>query len=434
MSLFDALMVGVGVIVDDKVNSTDKTDGIVRIRELLVEKKIPLTVFEMPPASEVVRHFSNISFVILDWEYFEGVSGDKVTAEVIIDFLRDLKSACFSPVFLLSHLDVDGIKRILTENNLYSADGDGSNWIFVHSKADLVSDNGARLTQVIQEWLRETSSIYVLKQWQRALSVATRDMFWDFQNIDSRWPTVLWKSFKADGVNPSAEMQALLMRNVEARLAKDDFDENIVSRRRPEATQESIRKVIEAERFLPQSRLIADVPVTGDLFKQDSAGAITYHLNIRAQCDLLREADAILYCIEGKIIDDATVAENFNRGKEQFNDLATGIIIAVLDCGKTIKFDFKNLVTCSWQDMKAARVGRLLPPYITNIQQRYAHYMHRQAIPRTPACIIPIAEPKDVEAKASDKPEPQLIQTAQVTPEPEPVAAPPPASASDKLA
>ena len=59
-------------------------------------------------------------------------------------------------------------------------------------------------------------------------------------------------------------------------------------------------------------------------------------------------------------------------------------IVFCIDDQKTIDFRFKNLELKEFSELKDNRIGRLLPPYITLIQQRYALYLQRQGLPRIP--------------------------------------------------
>lgn len=408
MSLFDDLMLGVGVIVDDQVFSEEGADGIVKIKANLEAKNIPLALFEMPPETETVKHFGHVNFVILDWDFFGGSGGVNLSAsgnDARIDFLRDLRAVCFTPVFILSHLTEDEIKRVLIDNGLYEQAKTGTNWIFVHDKAALVGHDGSKLFATIEKWLEQTVSIYVLKIWQREVSRATRDLCWDFQNADAGWPAIFWKSYEDDKSDPPSEMADLLMRNLQSRMGRCAFDRRVVAEGRPDAAPESVRRVIEAERFVPQDRLAADIAYTGDLYKEVRDGAEKYYLNIRAQCDLLRkkEKDRECYCLKGAVLDPASV-DCYHSDIEQFQDKPSAATVAGVYGGKILRFNFVDLKIRPWLEMKPFRVGRLLPPFITNIQQRYAHFMHRQGIPRTPASMIAAVQPKAKESQIPDVP------------------------------
>ena len=63
------------------------------------------------------------------------------------------------------------------------------------------------------------------------------------------------------------------------------------------------------------------------------------------------------------------------------------IIFSMLE-GRSYDFRFKDLVIENWGQLKDKRIGRLLPPYITRLHQRYAYYLHRPGLPRIPEGVI----------------------------------------------
>jgi len=79
--------------------------------------------------------------------------------------------------------------------------------------------------------------------------------------------------------------------------------------------------------------------------------------------------------------------EIYNNKYGEFNEQHNQAIVLSIQ-GKTYDFRFKDLELIKWDDLKDKRIGRLLPPYITRIQQRYALYLQRQGLPRTPELAI----------------------------------------------
>ena len=72
----------------------------------------------------------------------------------------------------------------------------------------------------------------------------------------------------------------------------------------------------------------------------------------------------------------------FNRGELLEKKLE--IVLACIDNGKTIKFDIE-LITKTFAEIKKIRIGRVLPPYITRIQQKCSQHIVREGtlpIPR----------------------------------------------------
>jgi hypothetical protein len=51
---------------------------------------------------------------------------------------------------------------------------------------------------------------------------------------------------------------------------------------------------------------------------------------------------------------------------------------------KAIQFELGEFSIEKFSEMKKLRIGRLLPPFITKLVQKYALYMQRQALPRIP--------------------------------------------------
>jgi hypothetical protein len=130
---------------------------------------------------------------------------------------------------------------------------------------------------------------------------------------------------------------------------------------------------------------------TGDLFRRKRG---KFYLNIRAACDLIsgrsgQECDdsIILYLIKGKSINHAEAKRMFSKKYGTFSEIESHSIIFPFN-NKAIKFDFKDLEIMNWSKIKDNRVGRILPPYINKIQQKYAAYFQRQGLPRLPQKAI----------------------------------------------
>jgi hypothetical protein len=159
------------------------------------------------------------------------------------------------------------------------------------------------------------------------------------------------------------------------------FDEATINRSPgPEPVMEQLRNVLEGERFIPKARLSADDKAPGDLFY--TPNGTTYLLNIRAACDVVRESNPDLYLLKGKVLDVTTDSGLFLKG--EFRERHTNAIIACVDNGKVIEFDFRKFELKKWDAIKAGRIGRLLPPHITRIQQKYALFQQREGVSPIP--------------------------------------------------
>ena len=151
-----------------------------------------------------------------------------------------------------------------------------------------------------------------------------------------------------------------------------------------------IRSVFEEHRCM---RLTGSESIgTGDLFRlKDKNGNVSYLVNIRAQCDLLHdsnEEEVQLYCLKGTIIQDVRkIKELYSKKQGQFIEKVNHAIVPFID-NSLVEFVFTDLLVISFGDISKMRFARLLPPYISRLQQRYALYLSRTGIPRTPYDLI----------------------------------------------
>ncbi|MDH6357080.1 hypothetical protein [Parabacteroides sp. PF5-9] len=405
MTNIDELFSGVCVIVDDAFGKEGSTDSIKEIKQSIEEKNIPILVYSELPIIDQIKHFKNLSFVVLDWDInpieeatkLEGVSLGE-TAKIsqkneIVAFIKELNEQAYIPVFIFSNEDVVTIKSCLTAENLINEDK--PNNIFVKSKSELLNtaENKNVLFDEIENWLKATPSIYVLKEWENAVKSAKRDLFWSFNDVHHEWPSTLIKAFKLDGADTNHELGTLIFKNISARTTPIEFDSSIVESASGKISKEDIRRVLERERCLTEH--LPDKPFTGCLFKiprQENETEFDYFLNIRPDCDIIRDKNPQLYCLKGKIADESKINSNeidsiiFANG--EFREKINSVYIACVDDGKIIDFTLRNIHIKKWNDIKINRIGRILPPYITRIQQKYSFYLQRQAIPGLPEEII----------------------------------------------
>ena len=400
---------GVAVVIDDEVN--DATANISNIIKQIESEKIPILKYTSLPEDDEVAHFQNLSFLLLDWRLIkEEVTTDEITEGVTtpnglqeydatenIEFIKKLNKNCFCPVFIFTNEDASSIQNSLIEQEVMTT-GKPSN-LFIQSKSGL-QKKGDLFTKV-SDWLQTTPSIYVLKEWEREYQNCKTRLFSEFHSINPAWPTIMWKNFEDDGANKSLEMGELISRNLHSRMTPFEFKNEVLDKN-SEVPKEEIRKVLEGERFLRSESLHENDIGTGDLFKEEYQDVgqtkFRYYLNIRAQCDLLR-SDNInkveLYCLKGRIVDESRInndgGNSINEG--QFIEKINNSIVPFLDGGQIIEFLFRDIKLKKWKDLKEKRVGRLLPPYINRIQQRYALYIQRQGLPRIPdAAIFPSSD------------------------------------------
>ncbi|WP_319542363.1 hypothetical protein [uncultured Pseudodesulfovibrio sp.] len=394
------LLSGVAVIIDDEIN--EEAANIRNLVKQVEDNNIPCLYYSEIPTDEVVSNFGNISFLLLDWrlikkdisteEFEEGIrvpSGlQEYGAEENLQFIEKLKERCFCPIFIFSNEDQEEIIAKLEEADLYSRERPGN--IFVRSKNDL--KGRTRLFKELTKWLNKAPSVYVLKEWEKEYRKAKNELFHDFQDLSPHWPKVLWKNSSADGVNQSLELGEVISRNLSNRMAPFEFSPEVLEKRGNKIPKEEMANVLEGERFLPVSRLREEDIAPGDIFKVKSR----YYVNIRAACDCIPDRgkmgsthdDVEVYLLRGSKLGDAKIYKVFNKKYGHFPERDNESIVFPVCGGLSVSFSFKNVEVKKWGEVKDKRVGRLLAPHITKIQQRYALYMQRQGLPRIPNAAV----------------------------------------------
>jgi hypothetical protein len=394
------LFKGVGVIIDDALANPNSADVIWKIKKHFENKNVPVLPYSELPTNEKVSNFNTVSFLLLDWDLYgrlpAGVSKPQTATEDNIEFIKQFNAVCFAPIFIFSNENTDDIKNKLSQENLY--DASQNNHIFIESKSNL--KQARTLFSKIKSWLQKTPSMYVLKEWESSLSKAKRDLFWDFYSTNPNWTNILKNTFQTDGVDENHELCTLIYKNLIARTNSPAFDEKILDKNVKSISKDDLRKVLECERFLKNEKL-SDIPATGDIFKEEyqegGEAKYKYWINIRPDCDIVRNNNSIeLYCLKGRIIDEHKINKkqkdsiNFSikDGNGVFEEKINHAFVAFIDDGKIIEFLFRDIKIKKWDEIKAKRIGRLLPPYITRLQQKYSFYLQRQGLPAIPEKAI----------------------------------------------
>ena len=429
------LFTGIAVIFDDEIADGDST--IAKIKEHIEEKNIPVAIYQTIPQIGMIPSLSNASFIILDWDYtkpaeldpFERITipetlKDNQEQELLV-FIQELMKQIFIPVFIFTSYSVDHIKDKLRGASLWS--DDKVNRIFIKQKNDVCSEE--QLFQAMEEWLKEMPSVYALKEWERTVSKTKDKMFLELYGYSPNWVKVIWDMIKADSIENHSEFGEFITRTLNNRIEEYRFDEDILNKEQ-NISREELKKVTQGERYFAYQGYKPKQAYTGDLFIGEEG---KYYLNIRAQCDLSRskgeDYNPQLFCIVGERLRSEKIATEdlkltpegylvFNANKKygldelkekcgdekklgKFNqelakhrngifwengtliERSNNVIVGSVAEQDALKF---NLSICvkSFNELKDSRIGRILPPYITRIQQKCSQYMIREGVMPVP--------------------------------------------------
>lgn len=435
---------GIGVIIDDEIKDNDSE--AYKMACDFREHGVPIVEFDSIPDETIIDSLQNISFAVLDWEFkskpFEfdqeidlGVSvGSSLKEEQrqsILSFLEDLLSKTFIPVFIITGQDFEDVKAELIDKKVYSEDKPTR--IMLQSKESISGYND--LIREVHTWLENTPSALALKIWEKEAVRTKNKMFLELYKASPNWVNVLLKSMRNDSGNKDRtvnhEFNEFLNNSFVNRMSDGPYSQ-IKNIRKDGKNQEEIRRILQGERYIEyNSDDLPEIALVGDLYK--SKVGEEYYLNIRAQCNTIRNDNPVLYLIPGKEMDISLISRPFSislrkrmrenvimvnqtpfpvdsllhaseNDKTRFNQCVqsmnknvvfqrgeiiekkTEAIVACIANKYLIRFQFDafEAIKKSNLEERAVRIGRLLPPYITKIQSRFASYMVREGVMALP--------------------------------------------------
>ena len=122
---------------------------------------------------------------------------------------------------------------------------------------------------------------------------------------------------------------------------------------------------------------------------------------------------SVLYLLKGteRSFADLKYDDEYGFIPEQDNEA----IIFPVHQGKALCFKFRRLYVVKGKEVRGKRIGRLLPPYLTRVQERYSAYLQRPGLSRLPKVAFPAPALAPTAA---------IIETVPAVVAPEPAAQP----------
>ena len=408
----DDLLSGIAVVIDDRIDAVgsggedenEEDDPIVEIvRRLEEDWNLPCcTRREMPPEGMWPGLLRAASFVLLDWKLWPNGAAElkKDVIERNIKFIEQAKNHLV-PVFIFTNENPDDVEDHLPPQ-IYSKETAAGSFVFIRRKSELLSNDGLNL-DAVEHWMKGNASVYALKAWNRAFHAARTDLFGSMYARSADWPKVFWKAYEDDGVDPGSSLMHLINDNLRGRIRTGAFESEVLAEPDADVSGEDLRELIAEASFQQKKVLQEDEIRCGDLFQSSEK---RFLLNVRPDCDCVpRRGQAVerveLYCLEGEVMGEDELNKRYQKEYGQFEERVTESIAFAVYRGKSVRFNFKKLRVKRFADVKDQRVGRLLHPYLTRIQQRYALFLQRQGLPRIPEGAVPKPRP----SRAAEEPD-----------------------------
>lgn len=424
---------GIAVIFDDEIYTEDS--GIYNIKTYLESKGIIVACYNYAPDVRFIPAVANASFVIVDWDYtsilrepdnsvddYVSISSSselsKTTQEGLIIFLLELLKKTFIPIFIFTGKNVDVIRSELEER----CSGILDKRIFIKSKDELGSPE--QLFNVLENWIKEMPSVYVLKEWDKTITQSKHSLFLNLYSCSPAWPNVIRNMLEKDSnIGWQHEFGEFLTKSLSNRIDEYKFDEDFIGST-DFIDDKEIQKVLEGERYYEYQGRRPKIAYTGDLYQISNK----FYLNIGAQCDLLHHKESKekynpnIYCIEGTVVAKKDIVSQYVRltadeliiDKEnsytfkQLSDLnskkrkeinnalrnhreniffrkgtfiesSNKVVIGCIASEQIIQFEL-DIQIKEFEYIQDYLIGRILPPYITRIQQRCSQHLIREGI------------------------------------------------------
>lgn len=411
----EELFAGIGVVIDDKVFSSNEQgeDRIFKIvKELEDTRKFPLVKYADLPDDGVLAKLTNVSFLLVDWEIEPKQEelgeeapnvqlGEALKADNekrVIEIVQKTLQNSIVPVFIFSNQNIDSINQKLTDAGVDLT----KSQIFIKSKAEL-TEEGA-LFQKIGEWVDGVSGVYVAKAWDNAFNKAKNQFFAEMANNTSHWPKALFDASTEDSTEPGEEITQAISQNVISRMQPIEISKEQIDKDTAIPSRDEVLGIMKGQFFLEKA---SEASMVGDFYVAKEPGhSEKYYINIRPTCDCVGRVgnDGLMYLLMCTQVTGKKSAELYNTKDGHFNETVGCAIVGPLYKGKIYHINFKTIEIVKYDDWKDKKVGRILPPIINHVTERYSLYVQRQALPRIPKELIPDLPPQeaDVNQNAGD--------------------------------
>jgi len=373
------------LVIDDEIIDENST-----ISKIVLELESQGTLFvKRRELTDAVESFSNISFIILDWDLTKkeeieslppGVSLGSTLLESkkeeIISFIKTVIKNYFIPVFIFSREDVEDIKKSLLADEQLKIAIEKSK-IFICNKNLL--QNG-QVIDSLNDWLNNSMAVYTFRVMDESIEKAKHRFFNEMFECDPNWPCHVYQTLKKD--NPAdinSDFQEFLMTSYVNTIESIQFDSQGFDKE-VSLGESEILKIYNKIKFFAYQQGWDIGPHSGDIYVAENNNE-EYYINISASCDMRGNQ---YYFVKGN-------TKNIEEDK-----ICTYVVYKLLD-KSAICFDLRkvkifnrpsniNVLTTGDKSNKKIfnRIGRLLPPYINALQEKYAHFVTRSGVLRDP--------------------------------------------------
>lgn len=401
---------GAAMVIDDRIEQSE--DAIQLILDQLEAAEVPTVRLKALPSPESLIHWKQFGLIVMDWDLSYGTADDEtpVPAGVVvptelasdmvennIEFVRSLIRETALPIFVATNSDVDSIRSDL--NSAFSGDCSVlEERVNVFSKGELEFE----LFEKIGKWIAARPALKALNAWKRAYVEAEIAVFHQFSEAEEDWIGSIQRAALADGASFPATLRDLLARNILNRIGPLEIEmsgpaEGLLT------DAGALRRVLHMSAVIPETALASYEPCTGDLFVADNAAEPFNEILIllTPECDLTAREPKwrFTYLPATRSVSSKPSKKRVDLvANPQRGQLATNLLtpsgdeylislrqwesIWVPAASQALDSGMPGSSPPLWNGHR--RIGRLIDPYVTHLQQNFALATIRKGLPRLP--------------------------------------------------
>lgn len=382
-----SLLAGPVVFIDDQLEDT-QSQAYALLQEIRATGRPVATDKGVPEDRESwFAHWQSLAFVVLDWDLSPGSMGSTGGATLsaferkkLYDFLVDLMKRIYCPIFIISGESTDEIQRQLSENgDLMLPNGKLDARIAVFPKDTLMD----KLVEYLTDWVSKSPALSALKAWEGEYDAAKNKLFIELNELEPDWPAYVWQAADTDHVDPAYELASVISVNLLNRFNPVVFDVEAITGYQGDVSGTSRLRIAQGRTLVPGDRLAESMVFPGDLFKFPDDDGDCIWMNVSPVCQSVgRDGKPVrLHLLKGE-------RQGKPSSKNAFNTLVSAgkgpnkILIHTLLEEHPYIFAFGEAQIANWDAVKSFRIGRLLSPYITRVQQMHAAYIQSEGLPK----------------------------------------------------
>ena len=372
------------LVIDDEIIDINST-----ISKIILELENHGTLFvKRRELTDAIESLSNISFIILDWDLTKkedvealppGVSlGATLLSskkEEIIKFIKDVVTNYFIPIFIFSREDAAEIQKVLVVDDQLKIAIE-KNKIFICNK-NLLQDG--QVINSLNDWLNNSMAVYTFKIMEGSIEKAKHRFFNDMFECDPNWPCHVYNTFKKD--NPAdinSDFQEFLMTSYVSTIEPiafnaAGFDKQVA------LDGEQLNKIFSKIKFLSYASDSNIGLHSGDIYFNDEEEKTEYIINVSAACDMRNKRAYFVFGEETSspnkhdIVCTYTIKRILGKKGIEFH-LNDAELLNISGNINEINIQRKD------KTKTYKRVGRLLNPYITALQNKFSSYITRVGV------------------------------------------------------